>query len=152
MDITYETAKRLAGIEKELEERNALNSRCLEDEARGVLGWGGKGHAMGRAAYLSRILPSLRAMADDGDEDGLRAALDAEDGIASAKPTTDNSIGANIRAAREKSGLTQTELAKAVNMTQAMISRYEQGDRTPDGYQLIAIAAALGVDPGELLR
>ena len=152
MAITYETAKRLAELEKSAEERNARITRCLDAEARGTLGWGSKGQEMGRAAYLSRVLPTLRAMADDGDEDALRAALDAEDGLASPKPVTDNLIGANIRAARESANISQGALAKAIGATQRQISLYESGDQDPTASRIIAIARALGVEPGELLR
>jgi hypothetical protein len=76
--ITYETAKRLALVEKNFETLKATNERALEMESRGALGWGGKGSALGKQEYLARILPALKAMADSGDEDGLVAALDAE--------------------------------------------------------------------------
>jgi len=61
-------------------------------------------------------------------------------------------IGENIRRARESLSLTQTRFAELVGTTQNMISRYESGDRTPDGYQLIKYAQVLGIDPGELLK
>ena len=76
--ITYETAKRLANAEKKLKMLKANNARCLDAEARGALGWGGKGGCLGNEAYLARVLPTLKAFADFGEEMALKVALDAE--------------------------------------------------------------------------
>ena len=63
-----------------------------------------------------------------------------------------NKIGSNIRSAREAAGLTQAQAAVALGTDQRQISRYERGERTPDGYQLIAMASLYGVTPGDLLK
>lgn len=55
-----------------------------------------------------------------------------------------------IRAARQKNRLTQTQLAKAVNVSQAQISNYENGVSTPPKETLRRIADILGVEPDAL--
>lgn len=52
-------------------------------------------------------------------------------------------LGANIKAARLKAGLTQSELATAVETTKAAISRYEAGKRTPSDELVRSIASVL---------
>ncbi len=54
-------------------------------------------------------------------------------------------FGKVIREARKKVGLTQSELAKASNMSLNSISRYESGKRSPDFGALQKIANALHV-------
>ena len=46
---------------------------------------------------------------------------------------------------REKSGLTQSELAKRLGLTQSTVSKFERGDRRLDVVQLRTICAHLGV-------
>lgn len=76
--LTYETTKRLAKAEKEFEIIKAKNAHYVDKEARGQIVWGGKGLDLGREAYLSRIMPVLKVLADAENEDELKAALDAE--------------------------------------------------------------------------
>ena len=61
-------------------------------------------------------------------------------------------IGHNIRLARESAGLTQKELATRIGVAQARIAEWERGKVDPTGSTLIKIAAALGIEPGELLK
>jgi transcriptional regulator with XRE-family HTH domain len=63
-------------------------------------------------------------------------------------------IELDLRAARERSGLSQQELADAVGVRQATISALERGaSRRIDFDLLERLALALGVlHPGELLR
>jgi transcriptional regulator with XRE-family HTH domain len=61
------------------------------------------------------------------------------------------SIGANIREKRRSLGLNQGDLASALGLTQANVSRIESSVRGPSGEMLIAIAGALGCDVRELL-
>ncbi len=56
-----------------------------------------------------------------------------------------------IQTARRARGLTQPEVAEAAGVSQVAISRYENGERTPDADVLDRLAAALGVT-SELLR
>jgi Zn-dependent peptidase ImmA (M78 family)/DNA-binding XRE family transcriptional regulator len=55
------------------------------------------------------------------------------------------SLGEALETARRARGLTQDELAAAIGVTQAALSRYEQGRREPDVDVLVALADALGV-------
>jgi len=48
--------------------------------------------------------------------------------------------------AREKAGLSQSELARRLGKRQALIWKLENAQRTPDLVELMDIAAAIGVD------
>lgn len=61
-------------------------------------------------------------------------------------------IGSRIKALRIKAKMTQDDLAKAVGATQQQASWWELGKYEPGAYAIIRIAAALGVEPGELLK
>lgn len=52
--------------------------------------------------------------------------------------------------AREKSGLTQAELAKVVGKDQTFISIIERGQRRVDVLEFVALARAMGADPKRL--
>lgn len=60
-------------------------------------------------------------------------------------------IGKRIKAARQKAGMSQEELAQAIGSTKSAVSRYEAGKRQPSYDQLQRIAAALGVPVQELI-
>lgn len=55
---------------------------------------------------------------------------------------------ANIR---RKQGISQSELARQVGLTQPMMSRYENGERRIPSELLAELAAAIGVSSDELL-
>jgi transcriptional regulator with XRE-family HTH domain len=57
-----------------------------------------------------------------------------------------------IKLARIRAGLDQYELANRAGLTQATISRLEQGKGMPHGKTLGKLAAALGVDVLDLLE
>ncbi len=59
-------------------------------------------------------------------------------------------LGARIRAARERSGLTQGE-AGAPRYSGAYVSAVEHGHHLPSLEALVALAWNLGADPGDLL-
>ena len=61
-----------------------------------------------------------------------------------------NGLGEVLQTARRAHGLTQDELADAAGITQAALSRYEQGLREPDEAILTSLAAKLGVTVGFL--
>ncbi|WP_396594847.1 helix-turn-helix domain-containing protein [Brevundimonas sp. R86498] len=52
--------------------------------------------------------------------------------------------------ARQKSGLTQAELADKVGKDQTFISIIERGQRRVDVLEFVALAKAMGADPGQL--
>lgn len=60
-------------------------------------------------------------------------------------------FGARLRAARERRGLTQQQLAVEVGTYAPRISRYESGAVIPEGETLAAIAEALDVSLDELV-
>lgn len=51
-----------------------------------------------------------------------------------------------LRRYREKAGLTQTDLADALDETQSYVSKCERGERRLDLIQLRAFCTAIGVD------
>jgi transcriptional regulator with XRE-family HTH domain len=53
---------------------------------------------------------------------------------------------------REKSGLTQQQLARKLRKPQSFVAKYEGGERRVDVIEFVAIARALGSDPISLLR
>jgi len=60
-------------------------------------------------------------------------------------------LGARVRAARERAGLTQAALADAAGMSVPTISRCEAGTREMSAYDVATLARALGVYPGGLI-
>jgi transcriptional regulator with XRE-family HTH domain len=60
-------------------------------------------------------------------------------------------IAENLRKARERSGLTQTELAEKTGIDQRQISRYENGQICKYD-KLVLIAEALNISPSNLLN
>lgn len=58
-------------------------------------------------------------------------------------PTTQQRLGRKIKCARVQAGMTQTELAKAVFVTQPVISDYENGICEPKWSVVLAISSAL---------
>ena len=62
-----------------------------------------------------------------------------------------DTLGPNLREARERLGLTQATVAQRSGIHATEISRIEAGKRDPRVSTLIRLASALGVPPGELL-
>lgn len=60
-------------------------------------------------------------------------------------------IGRKVKAARERAGLTQAQLAEAAAITDETISRLERGAFEPALSTMVALADALGVGLDELL-
>ncbi|MDR4023133.1 MAG: helix-turn-helix transcriptional regulator [Eubacteriales bacterium] len=61
-------------------------------------------------------------------------------------------MGDRIRSARKLAGLTQSDLAKKLNVSQQMIAAYENGKRNPKFGTIKKIAFHLNVDPLELAQ
>ena len=61
-------------------------------------------------------------------------------------------FGNNIRACRERAGLTQEELAKRMGCTQSYISQIEQLDARPTLGTLQKLAEAIGCPVSDLVR
>lgn len=62
----------------------------------------------------------------------------------------ENGFGMRLRAARERLGLHQQQLADRVGLTQAAVSFHEMGQRRPRPTLVFDYASALGVRPGWL--
>jgi transcriptional regulator with XRE-family HTH domain len=60
-------------------------------------------------------------------------------------------LGKNLRAVRERLGLTQEEVAARSGVQAGEISRIERGKRDPQVSTLEKIAAAVEMPPGRLL-
>jgi transcriptional regulator with XRE-family HTH domain len=60
-------------------------------------------------------------------------------------------FGSNLRAARERLGLTQEEVAQRSGVHATEVSRIEAGKRDPKVSTLLRLAKAVEVRPGQLL-
>jgi transcriptional regulator with XRE-family HTH domain len=59
---------------------------------------------------------------------------------------------AQLKTAREKAGIGQVELARAVRMTQPFVSKYESGERRLDVIELLEILRVLQLDPCTFIK
>jgi transcriptional regulator with XRE-family HTH domain len=59
--------------------------------------------------------------------------------------------GARIRAAREKRGWSQRELANEIGTTAQAVSLWENGEASPSSTNVFALARALRLDPESLV-
>lgn len=59
-------------------------------------------------------------------------------------------FGRRIATLRQRSALTQSDIAQVCNVTVQAVSKWERGLSCPDALMLERIAAALGVPIGEL--
>jgi transcriptional regulator with XRE-family HTH domain len=61
------------------------------------------------------------------------------------------SLAANVRVLRQQQGYSQEDLATACQMSRSVISRIEGGQHEPRVSTLLALSAALGVNPAAFL-
>ena len=61
-------------------------------------------------------------------------------------------LGRNVRAARQARRMSQEKLAFEAEMKRSYLSDLERGTRNPSVRALGRLAAALEMDPGDLLR
>jgi transcriptional regulator with XRE-family HTH domain len=61
-------------------------------------------------------------------------------------------LGINLRAARERLGLTQEQVSERSGVQAGEVSRIERGMRDPKVSTLEKLAAAVEVEPADLLR
>jgi transcriptional regulator with XRE-family HTH domain len=61
-------------------------------------------------------------------------------------------LGRNLRAVREELGLTQEQVSQRSGVQAGEVSRIERGMRDPKVSTLERLAAAVEVEPGDLLR
>ncbi len=62
-----------------------------------------------------------------------------------------STVGGRLRQARERRVMSQEDLARAADVTEATISRIENGHAQPRPSTIRKLAGALNVDPGWLL-
>lgn len=67
------------------------------------------------------------------------------------KQVTDEAIGALVRARREKAGLSQPDLGKAIDVGAMQISKYESGQSSLTVLKLTKIAKALRCKTTDLM-
>jgi transcriptional regulator with XRE-family HTH domain len=60
--------------------------------------------------------------------------------------------GQNIKSARERAGISQTELAERIGTTRQQIGKYEAGSQDMTVARMLRIASALGVEPDTLIK
>jgi transcriptional regulator with XRE-family HTH domain len=60
-------------------------------------------------------------------------------------------IGSRIRSHRKAMRISQAALAEALDLEPTTLSRYERGDYSPDGEQLIRLSNFFGVSPLDFL-
>jgi transcriptional regulator with XRE-family HTH domain len=65
-------------------------------------------------------------------------------------PKQHQAVGAALARAREKAGITQTQLARQLRKPQSFVSNLERGQRRIDVLELVRIVDALGADPEQL--
>ena len=65
---------------------------------------------------------------------------------------TDKVLGANVRDARLKAGITQEDLARRLRKTQPTISSWESGATSISAEMLARLARLLGVKVSDLYR
>lgn len=53
--------------------------------------------------------------------------------------------------ARERAGLTQAEVASALELPQSFVAKYEGGERRLDIVEFVRVCQALGIDPKSIL-
>jgi transcriptional regulator with XRE-family HTH domain len=70
----------------------------------------------------------------------------------SLRSRLDSDLGAVIRDARRRAGLSQAELANALGTTQSAVSRWERGHDTPRADTLVAILRACGYEADLVMR
>jgi DNA-binding XRE family transcriptional regulator len=87
---------------------------------------------------VSEILAEVIAAADPADVKRVRARVDASLAVLT--------IAIEVRKARRSAGLTQAQLASKTGITQAEISRIEQGRYSPRLTTLYTLARELKTD------
>jgi DNA-binding XRE family transcriptional regulator len=96
---------------------------------------------------VGEIEEALRLLGRSGEADQrLRVAI-----VASFYPDLYQAALALLIEARQKAGLSQTELAACFGLPEQLVVSYESGARLLDVGEFVATCRAIGVDPYELL-
>ena len=72
--------------------------------------------------------------------------------MAGETDSENRALGEAIMVLRKRRGVSQKALTAQADLPSGSVSRFERAKGTPDINQLRAIAKAIGVDPGEILR
>ena len=67
------------------------------------------------------------------------------------KDEYDKAFGEHLKSLLEEKGMTQAELARRTGLTEASVSRYINGNRTPRIAQAYRMAWAIGIDMNTLI-
>ena len=65
-------------------------------------------------------------------------------------PKQYQAVGAVLTRARERAGITQTQLARKLRKPQSFVSNLERGQRRIDVLELLVVIDALGGDPSRV--
>lgn len=71
--------------------------------------------------------------------------------VSPAQRAIDIRLGARLRVERQLRGLSQIAVAEQVGIAYQQVQKYERGKNRISAGRLIALAAAVGVDPGRIL-
>lgn len=99
----------------------------------------------------------IAALSPEEAREWAEAHMDADDYAEHFPVTPDEpdtamqTVGANIRKAREAAGMTQTDLAVKISTTQATIFRYESGTQDPSATRVMQLVKALGCTVADIL-
>jgi transcriptional regulator with XRE-family HTH domain len=69
-----------------------------------------------------------------------------------AKDNFDIKLGAALKAARKRKGMTQEQVANRLNVTKMAISHWERGDRSMYAADLLRFCDAVGADVNEIIK
>jgi transcriptional regulator with XRE-family HTH domain len=69
-----------------------------------------------------------------------------------AKPSARSTLARNLRAARQRLGFSQEELADAAGLHRTYVGSVERGERNVSIDNVARLAAALGLDAADLLK
>jgi predicted transcriptional regulator len=72
--------------------------------------------------------------------------------MAERDPDPPSTFGARVRARRVELGMSQEELGAAAGLHRTYIGSLERGERNVSLLNIVRVAEALAVDPGDLVR
>jgi transcriptional regulator with XRE-family HTH domain len=90
-------------------------------------------------------MPALSGRAGEEEQDMKAGRVEGSPG--SPEVALYQALGNRIRTARTQRGLSQLQLAEAVNLTRSSLSNVEHGKQRVLAHVLVAIGQALDVDP-----
>ena len=107
-----------------------------------------RGNGIGPSAAVAVFRAASR---DDRDYQGKCKVLHGDLDPKARRSQVVGDLGKNLRAARERLGLTQEAVADRSGVQAGEISRIERGKRDPQVSTVEKLATAVGMKPGQLL-